>query len=57
MPDGLPEGARVVSIGPVTSTAVRAAGLEVAAEAERHDLDGLLEALLSDLGKRETGQA
>jgi uroporphyrinogen III methyltransferase/synthase len=49
MPDGLPPAARIVSIGPVTSEAVRAAGLEVAAEAERHDLDGLLEALLADV--------
>jgi uroporphyrinogen III methyltransferase/synthase len=48
MPEGLPPAARIVSIGPVTSEAVRAAGLEVAAEAGRHDLDGLLEALLAD---------
>jgi uroporphyrinogen III methyltransferase/synthase len=47
-------GARVVSIGPVTSEAAREAGLEVEVEAERHDLDGLLEALLTDAG-RETG--
>jgi uroporphyrinogen III methyltransferase/synthase len=50
MPDGLPPTARIVSIGPITSEAVRSAGLEVDAEAERHDLDGLLEALLSDVG-------
>jgi uroporphyrinogen III methyltransferase/synthase len=43
-----PPSARVVSIGPVTSDAVREAGLEVAVEAERHDVDGLLEALLAD---------
>jgi uroporphyrinogen III methyltransferase / synthase len=43
-----PPAARVVSIGPVTSEAVRAAGLEVHAEAERHDVDGLLAALLAD---------
>jgi uroporphyrinogen III methyltransferase / synthase len=45
---GLPEGARVVSIGPITSEAARKAGLEVDVEAARHDLDGLIEALLSD---------
>ncbi len=40
--------ARIVSIGPVTSEAARAAGLEVDVEAERHDVDGLLAALLAD---------
>ena len=38
----------IVSIGPVTSEAVREAGLEVEVEAERHDVDGLLAALLDD---------
>jgi uroporphyrinogen III methyltransferase / synthase len=46
--DRFPAAARVVSIGPVTSEAVRAAGLEVDVEAERHDVDGLLAALLTD---------
>jgi uroporphyrinogen III methyltransferase/synthase len=46
--DRFPQGARIVSIGPVTSEAARAAGLEVAVEAERHDVDGLVEALLQD---------
>jgi uroporphyrinogen III methyltransferase/synthase len=45
---GLPDGARAVSIGPITSEAAREAGFEVAVEAKRHDLDGLLEALLLD---------
>jgi uroporphyrinogen III methyltransferase/synthase len=48
LPDGLPSAARVVSIGPVTSEAAREAGLTVDVEAERHDIDGLLEALLAD---------
>jgi uroporphyrinogen III methyltransferase / synthase len=47
-----PRGARIVSIGPITSAAAREAGLEVAVEAERHDVDGLVEALLSDAGTR-----
>ena len=46
--DGFPSGARVVSIGPVTSETAREAGLEVEVEAERHDPDGLVEALLAD---------
>jgi uroporphyrinogen III methyltransferase / synthase len=46
--DGIPANARVVSIGPVTSEAAREAGLTVDIEASRHDIDGLVEALLSD---------
>ncbi len=37
--------ARAVSIGPETSRVARSVGLTVAVEAERHDLDGLLEAV------------
>src|SRR5262249_1129548 len=37
--NGLPDGARIVSIGPVTSEAARDVGLEVDVEAERHDID------------------
>jgi uroporphyrinogen III methyltransferase / synthase len=43
-----PAAARIVSIGPVTSETVREVGLEVAVEADRHDVDGLLSALLAD---------
>ena len=46
-------GARIVSIGPITSEAARDAGLEVAIEAERHDVDGLIEALLADAAMSE----
>jgi uroporphyrinogen III methyltransferase/synthase len=46
----IPNGARVVSIGPVTSETARSLGLEVHVEAERHDVDGLVEALLADAG-------
>ena len=45
----VPPNARVVSIGPVTSAAARERGLEVNAEAERHDPQGLLAALLADV--------
>jgi uroporphyrinogen III methyltransferase/synthase len=44
----LPPGARVVSIGPVTSETARSLGLEVHVEAGQHDIDGLVEALLAD---------
>ena len=50
--DRFPSSARVVSIGPITSEAARAAGLEVHVEAERHDVDGLLAALLADAARR-----
>jgi uroporphyrinogen III methyltransferase/synthase len=46
--DRFPHDARVVSIGPITSEAAHVAGLEVAVEAERHDIDGLVAALLED---------
>jgi uroporphyrinogen III methyltransferase / synthase len=43
---------RVASIGPVTSATLREHGLEPDVEAERHDIDGLLEALVVDAGGR-----
>ena len=45
------ESARVVSIGPITSETARGAGLSVDVEATRHDIDGLVAALLSDAGR------
>jgi uroporphyrinogen III methyltransferase/synthase len=47
----LPNGARVVSIGPVTSATARELGLEVHAEAEHHDIDGLVDALLAEAAR------
>jgi uroporphyrinogen III methyltransferase/synthase len=49
--DRFPAGARIVSIGPVTSDSARAAGLTVDVEAEQHDVDGLLAALLEDAAR------
>ena len=46
--DRFPAGARVVSIGPVTSQTARDLGIEVHVEAGRHDVEGLVEALLGD---------
>jgi uroporphyrinogen III methyltransferase / synthase len=47
----VPDSARVVSIGPVTSATARELGLRVDVEAERHDIDGLVEALLRDAAR------
>jgi uroporphyrinogen III methyltransferase/synthase len=51
----LPEGARAVSIGPVTSATLREHGLEPAVEAARHDVDGLVDALTADVAARRVG--
>ncbi|HEX5851689.1 MAG TPA: uroporphyrinogen-III C-methyltransferase [Solirubrobacteraceae bacterium] len=39
---------RVVSIGPVTSETLREHGIQPHVEAERHDIDGMIAALLTD---------
>jgi uroporphyrinogen III methyltransferase/synthase len=46
--DAFPREARIVSIGPATSATARELGIEVHVEAARHDVDGLLTALLED---------
>jgi uroporphyrinogen-III synthase len=40
----------IATIGPITSASVRGAGLEVAAEAQVHSIDGLVEAVVAALG-------
>jgi uroporphyrinogen III methyltransferase/synthase len=45
---GAKPAGRIVSIGPVTSETLREHGLEPHVEAERHDIDGLIAALVSD---------
>jgi uroporphyrinogen III methyltransferase/synthase len=47
--------ARIASIGPVTSATLREHGLEPDVEAERHDIDGLVEALTADAAARRVG--
>jgi len=47
-----PAGARVVSIGPVTSATAAEHGLTVDVEAQRHDIDGLVDALIADARRR-----
>ncbi|HEY3613751.1 MAG TPA: uroporphyrinogen-III C-methyltransferase [Gaiellales bacterium] len=44
---------RAVSIGPVTSEAIRAHGFELVAEAAQHDLDGLVETIVERFGNRQ----
>ncbi|HMD52321.1 MAG TPA: uroporphyrinogen-III C-methyltransferase [Solirubrobacteraceae bacterium] len=48
----LPPGLRVVSIGPITSRTLRDAGIEPHVEADSHDVDGVLAALVADAGAR-----
>jgi uroporphyrinogen III methyltransferase/synthase len=45
---GLSPQTRVVSIGPVTSETLREHGIQPHVEAERHDIDGMIAALLTD---------
>jgi uroporphyrinogen III methyltransferase/synthase len=44
---------RIVSIGPVTSQTLREHGLEADVEASRHDIDGVIDALLGDAAERD----
>jgi uroporphyrinogen III methyltransferase/synthase len=46
------DGTRLVSIGPVTSAALRERGLEPDVEATRHDVEGVIEALVADAASR-----
>jgi uroporphyrinogen III methyltransferase / synthase len=50
----LPAETRVVSIGPVTSATLREHGLEPDVEARRHDIEGLIEALVEDAVARRS---
>ncbi|MBI2073924.1 MAG: uroporphyrinogen-III synthase [Gemmatimonadetes bacterium] len=48
----VPDGAKVVCIGPITAQAAREHGLDVAAVAERYTEDGLIAALVAAFGGR-----
>ena len=52
MDGGLSERTRLVSIGPVTSQALRDRGREPDVEATRHDIDGLVEAIVEDVANQ-----
>jgi uroporphyrinogen III methyltransferase/synthase len=45
---------RIVSIGPVTSSTLREHGLEPHVEADRHDIDGVIEAIVADHASERT---
>jgi uroporphyrinogen III methyltransferase / synthase len=47
----LPGGARVASIGPVTSATLRERSIEPHVEAQEHDIDGLVRAIVQDVGR------
>ena len=44
-------GMRAVSIGPVTSASLREAGIEPVAEADPHDVSGLVRAVVEAAGR------
>jgi uroporphyrinogen III methyltransferase/synthase len=50
--DPLPASAKAISIGPITSATARELGIEVHAEAEQHDIDGLVATLLAEAAHR-----
>jgi uroporphyrinogen III methyltransferase/synthase len=50
-----PPRARLASIGPITSAALREHGIEPDVEARRHDIDGLVQALVEDVSSRSAG--
>ena len=47
-----PAGMEVASIGPITSQTARDRGLTIGVEATRHDIPGLVEAILRHFGPR-----
>ena len=55
-PSAISPRSRLVSIGPVTSATLREAGAEPHVEAERHDVEGLLGALLADAADKQSAQ-
>jgi uroporphyrinogen III methyltransferase / synthase len=46
-----PQGIKTASIGPITSATMQEAGLKVDVQATQHDIDGLVDAILSLLGR------
>jgi uroporphyrinogen-III synthase len=48
--DAMPDNIKAISIGPITSATLREHGWEPAAEANPHDVNGLVQAVLTALG-------
>ena len=55
-PGAISAHSRLVSIGPVTSATMREAGIEPHLEAERHDVDGVIAALLADAADKQSAK-
>jgi uroporphyrinogen III methyltransferase/synthase len=55
-PERLSPHTRLASIGPITSETLREHGLEPHLEAERHDIDGLVDAMLADVASKTAGR-
>jgi uroporphyrinogen III methyltransferase/synthase len=55
-PGAISAHSRLVSIGPVTSATMREAGIEPHLEAERHDVDGVIAALLADAADKHSAK-
>jgi uroporphyrinogen III methyltransferase/synthase len=51
-----PKGMRIASIGPITSKTARECGLHVDVQARRHDIEGLVEAIVDFFGKEKDGK-
>jgi uroporphyrinogen III methyltransferase/synthase len=54
-PRTLSRTTRIVSIGPATSATLAERGLQAHVEAVRHDIDGVVDALLADAASRDGG--
>ncbi len=51
-----PKGMQVASIGPITSQTARDNGLKIDAEAQRHDIDGLVKAIGAFFAGKSAGK-
>jgi len=52
---GIPQGVAAISIGPITSETLREYSWEPTHEAKRHDVEGLVEAVVGRFAERDSG--